>query len=358
MKYTFEISIAGCETECAHCYVSGGRAPAIQFDDYTKAMTKLKTILDKIDKEIFVTLGNEVFTHQRISDIIIFTYDLMPLYFSYEDFDIPTTGITFGRRTDIKKVIKALRTANCSGFGLTLHGGKENHNWITRNNTSFDSIKTSAEMICNEGFNVTFNLMLSKFLVSDWPSVCEIIGCFPKTDVRLTIPLYLPIDRLRIFQQYRAEYDDCMKLEGRLADARINELDFINKILENNEKRICKNLLGGGHIDYKEEYEKTPEWAFFNITQSFDIYYGNVGLHTQLIGNLMRDSSESLHEKIISLPKNYDWSAFYNLDKLPPIQSVLQKITPLKTNYVYPSSTECFYSWLDGIGIPSTLLTQ
>jgi len=34
LRYTFEISIAGCNTECAHCCVSGGKAPTIQFDDY------------------------------------------------------------------------------------------------------------------------------------------------------------------------------------------------------------------------------------------------------------------------------------------------------------------------------------
>ncbi len=34
MKYTIEITIAGCSTNCAHCYVDGGIDKNMSVDDF------------------------------------------------------------------------------------------------------------------------------------------------------------------------------------------------------------------------------------------------------------------------------------------------------------------------------------
>ena len=67
MKYTFEISIAGCNTQCLHCYVSGGKAPLMSYDDYTFTLTYLSAIFQKMNGDISLTIGYENFLHPDIA---------------------------------------------------------------------------------------------------------------------------------------------------------------------------------------------------------------------------------------------------------------------------------------------------
>ncbi len=356
MKYTFEVSVAGCNTECAHCYISGGPAPAVRFDGYKRAITALNGILKRIDGEIYVTLGDEIFNHPQIAEMVSFTHGLMPSYYSYNDFLVPTTGIALLKRKDRRAVLEALRGAGCAGFMLTLHGNKAHQNAITQNNAAYDALKEAAGWLYGEGYKLRFNLMLSKFLVSDWEAVCGFLAPFPEADRVLTIPLYLPTDRLRGFQRYRAEYGDCMELRGRLAEAKIEEERFFGRVHDNCEQNIHRRLEKNESIDYAEEEGRTPQWSFFNVNREFDLFYGNVGLHTKRLGNLMEDSQETLAERIRALPANYDWSAYYQLSNLPPISSVIRGVQPLNTNFVYPGLADCVYSWFDRIGVQPILL--
>lgn len=286
LKYTFEISIAGCNTECAHCYVSGGPSSVIHFEKYIEAIQILKNILTKVDGEIYVTLGNEICNHPQITELISFTHEHMPSYYSYNQMLVPTTGIALIKRKDKSSVLDALKRAGCSGFMFTLHGNKEHHNLITKNKDAYDSLKEAVSCLYAEGFEIKINLMLNKFFSSDWQSICEFITLFPNADRRLTIPLYLPTDRMRRFQQYRADYKDCMKLKGWLKDVDIDEETFIKEVQENCENSVSDKLSGRNCFDYIAENKSSQQWAFFNIEQNLDLYYGNAGLHTRFLGNL------------------------------------------------------------------------
>ena len=70
MKYTFEVTIAGCATNCAHCYVDGGPAPQMKLSDYEFCIQKIKPVLDRLGGDVAVTLGNEIFCHGAINDIL------------------------------------------------------------------------------------------------------------------------------------------------------------------------------------------------------------------------------------------------------------------------------------------------
>lgn len=357
MKYTFEISIAGCNTECAHCYVSGGKAPVMPVNDYFYAVNVLKNLFQKMNGEIYLTIGNENFLHPDITEIITQTHKIMPEYFSYENFDIPTSGIALMNRKDKDEIITALKSAGCSGAGLTLHGNDEHQGIITKNSRSFTSIIKSAEYFTEQGFQITFNLMLNKMLSGDWNDVSQVLSSFPESKRLITIPLYMPTERLRYFQKYRAEYTDCVKLYDKLDSVGISADKFKEKSEALNEKSIYNFLSGSENFSYSEEEAKSPNWAFFNITQNLDIFYGNVGAHTQYLGNLHSDSDiESIYEKIKNLPANYEWSAFYNVNELPPVRNVLEKITSNNTNYIYPSATDCICSWIDSLSIPNILI--
>jgi len=337
--------------------VSGGAAPAVPLDGYLKAIVTLKSILDRIKGEIYVTLGNEIFTHPRVVDIITVTREIMPDYYSYHGLNgfVPTTGMALVNRKDRDKILEALQSACCAGFMLTLHGDKDNHNRITRNEQAFDAVKTAVDWVIGCGFDIKFNLMLNKSLIADWREVRAFVRDYPQAVRKLTVPLYLPTARLRNFQQYRAEYSDCLRLKGALEEIGIDENSFFRDVFDNCETSVYALLKNNG-FDYAGQEAGLPDWAFFNITQSFDVFYGNAGLHTKRLGNLLDDDSDNLLRKIAALPSNYEWSAYYDVPALPPVKDVLCDISPVDANFVYSSIHDCVYSWLDRIGVPSILI--
>lgn len=353
MQYTFEISLAGCNTNCLHCYVDGGPSKHMSYEDYIICIEKLKPLLDCLKGEISVTLGNELPNHPKAKDIILNTYRLMPQYYSHDVVGITTTGLAIMGRSDRDEIMMALLQAKARDACLTLHGDKLHHNEIVRNPDAFDAIVKAAEYFNSYQIDLYFSIILSKYVVEDWEAISRFLLSTPHSRAFIVIPTYLPIARLREYQQVRAEYDDCMKLKGRLSRLGIDEDEFFNQVESGCEAAIAYQLKNG--FDYKEAENSCPNWAFFNIDRNLDLYYGNAGVHTKLLGNLKTSSTEELFDKVSHLKANYDYSAFYDIDSLPSIQSVLQKVQPLHSNYVYSEVSYCLYRWFDLCKIPSII---
>lgn len=353
MQYTFEITLAGCGTNCIHCSVDGGPSRNMSFSNYIQCLEKLKPILDRIEGEVAVAPGDEPLNHPQAKDIISITHRMMPQYYPDQGFDTPTTGVVFIRRKDKEEILDALREVGSNEVMLTLHGNEKHHNEIVRNPLGYQSVASTAEYFHSQGFKISYNLMLSKVLVEDWDTVVSFLKKYHSSRVHLTIPFYLPIDRLNTYQAIRVECDDCMKLKGRLSELGIDENAFFKMVEANCEKTIVQKVKDG--IDYKEAEKQDPNWAFFNISQDMDLYYGNAGARTKLIGNLLGTPVEELYQKIISLKANYSYSAYYDVDKLPLIQSILEKVQPLHTHYVYPEESNCLYWWFNQCKIPTII---
>lgn len=354
MQYTFEITMAGCGTNCMHCSVDGGPSRNMSFSDYIKCLKKLKPILDPLEGDISVTPGNEPLNHPEARKILSYTHEMMPKYYPDQPFDTPTTGVVFMRRKDKEEIIDVLPKIGANEVMLTLHGNEKHHNEIVRNPLGYQSIVDTAQYFHSQGFKIVYNLMVSKYLIEDWDTVVSFLKEHHSSKVHFTIPSYLPIERLNIYQKIRAEYDDCMKLKGRLCEIGIDEEKFFEKVESNCEKAIAQRFKDG--FDYKKAEKQYPNWVFFNISQDLDIYYGNAGARTKLLGNLLKESEEELYQRIIAQKANYSYSAYYDVDKLPAIQSILEKVQPLQTNYVYSRESDCLYWWFNQCNIPDILL--
>jgi MoaA/NifB/PqqE/SkfB family radical SAM enzyme len=85
MKYTFEITIAGCSVSCAHCYINAGPSIEMTFDNVLFAIAKVSEILSYLPGERFLTLGDELFNHSKMIDIIKFARTNAGEYFSYNN---------------------------------------------------------------------------------------------------------------------------------------------------------------------------------------------------------------------------------------------------------------------------------
>lgn len=356
MKYTFEISLAGCNTNCLHCYVDGGPGALMPYEDYLLCIEKLKSVLDCLDGDISVTLGNELFNHPMAKDIVKETFKFMPEYYTHEEVGINTTGIALLKLPENKRdqLMDALIEAGAKSACLTLHGYEDHHNEIVRNKIAFKTIKKTADYFNSYGIELFFSIMMNKYVILDWNDLEKFLKKTPNYGVFAVIPLYMPFKRLKEFQRFRAEYEDYLKLKGKMDLLGIDEDEFFSIVETYNEKAIADLVKDG--FDYKKAEAQCPNWAFFNIAHNLNLYYGNAGARTKLIGNLRSSSTSELVDVIKNLKANYDYSAFYDVDKLPPVIEVLQNIQPLKTNYVYPNIASCLYSWFDLCSIPSCII--
>lgn len=353
VQYTFEITISGCNTCCRHCYVSGGPGPDMDLSRYTKIIEKLARILPSQGHEISVTLGNEPMKHPQIAAILEVTQKTLPDFFSYENFALPTTGIALMEREDREEVLAQLRKAGGEKVMLTLHGAPQHHNLLVSNPKGFQSILSAADFFLNHGFQVHFNFMLNRFLTEDWDEMISLLPKDPKIDGHLTIPLYLPVQRLRKFQPYRAQYRDCLLLKNKLSVYSLDEEAFFDRVERFQEQAVAEQIKDW---DFAERDKAQPQWAFFHIDQSGEFYYGNVGQHSRHLGNFLEMEEQKLRQVIFSLPANYDYSAYYRLDTLPSMGELREKILPLRSDYVFPDGESCLYYWLDQLQIPGILL--
>lgn len=324
MKYTFEISIAGCSTDCLHCYVDGGPGATMPYEDYMFCIEKLKPVLDCLDGEITVTLGNEVFNHPMAKDIVKETFKLMPKYFTYDEVGINTTGIELLKLPEDERdqLLDVLVDAGAKSACLTLHGNEEHHNEIVRNKKAFEAIRRIADYFNSYGLELFFSIMMNKYVIEDWKDIAKFLKKTPHYGAFAVVPLYLPLERLREFQQFRAEYDDYYKLRGKMSLVGIDEDDLFDIVEAYNEEAVADLVKNG--FDYVEAEANSPNWGFFNIDHNLNLYYGNAGTRTKLIGNLRSFSTSELVEIIKNLKANYDYSAYYDIDKLPSVNVILK----------------------------------
>ncbi len=354
MKYTFEITIAGCVTNCAHCYVNGGMGTPMYFKDYRFCIEKLKTTLDRLNGDIAVTLGNELFCNPDIAKIIDYNLDIIPKYFSYCDFAVPTTGIALINRNDRNDILRSLKSAGAEKFMLALHGNRDNHNRVVQNPNAYDELFRTADLFAENGFDTLFNLIVSKPLLEDFHETLERLSGIPCT-ARLTVPLYVPTERMRHYQSKRADYGDCIRI-AELADKYGIDINSLNEHCRNHSEKAVLTYISANGFNYDLEKSNAADWMFFNITQNLDVYYGNVGAHTKYLGNMKNMSEDELYQSIIPLEANCDYNAFYVDEVFYKLEKYLQKLPERSANLIYPSMADCIYAWLDNMNIPNILI--
>lgn len=355
MKYTFEITICGCSTNCAHCYVDGGAAPQIKLSDYELFLEKLKPVLDRVEGDISVTLGNEIFCHRSIAELLNITADKIPEYYTYEGGTVPTTGIALLANKERKEILEILKKVDSKGFMLAVHGAAQTHDGIVQRKDAFSKLFEAADYFISNNLDIQFNFIVSKLLCTDFEQVMQNVSKYPSAEIFLTIPLYVPTNRMRKYQKIRAEIDDCMHLAAVAGEYGINASSVHKHCTEHNEKAVIETIKNKG-FNYEYAKNNAMQWKFFNITQNGDIFYGNVGAHTKYIGNLLDIDPDVLLEEIVTSAPNYDYVAYYPDEVFYDIEKHIRRLPVRTHNYVYKSKDECIYALLDELGVENALI--
>ena len=351
MKYTIEITIAGCSVNCAHCYVDGGYAKPMSFEDYKRCVEKIKPLLDTLDN-CAVTLGNEIFCNPDIFKILEYSKTQIGKHFSYESYYVPTTGIALLSKSNKRDIIDMLKSVGAKGFMLALHGNEVNHNLIVDNRNGYKKIFETADFILQENLDVLYNVIVSKKLIPDFDLTLkeiEAVGGKP----RLTVPVFVPTKRMRNYQAIRADIKDCHRIAETSNQYGIDTASLLNHCKLHTEKALAESI-GNGTFDLKEELANSPEWVFLNITKDLNLYYGNAGAHTTHIGSLNSMNCDEIIDTVKKLSSNYDYTAYFSMDNLNKVGSLIKSFTP--DEMVYASYSDCMCNILDKSKVKNILI--
>ena len=154
--------------------------------------------------------------------------------------------------------------------------------------------------------------MLNHRMTEDWDAICQVLEANRCDAAYLTIPLYLPVARLRKYEPYyRDTYADCQRLRGRLDRFGIDEAQFFAKVEAFNAAAVRARALQEGW-DYAAREREKPDWAFFHITEELEFYYGNAGMHTKRLGNIATMTSEEIYEAIQMCIRDRNYSCRFS----------------------------------------------
>ncbi len=297
MEYNIDLIIAGCSTNCRHCYVDGGPAPIMPLKDVLLAFEKLQPAFAKWGKAISFTLDNEAYLHPHLPAIWRRIFRECPQnYFHHGS----TTGLAFNHRRD-KEELWALQQELGLDYGcITLHGGRENHDFITQTPGSFEESLDYARFVKGHGGKAQVNLMLSRLLTDDRAELDAILAQLQPDAVFLNVTNAAPNGRLWDYQQWRASLSDCQKLAGHLSRWGLDEDKTLARLRAGTHRALVEKLS-------REGLPRQPDHCFLTVHRDLTLWQGNTGVEQKLLGDLRQMTPEEVIAALEACSPNWDF---------------------------------------------------
>ena len=329
MEYNIDILVAGCNTTCMHCYVSGGKSPVMSSDDFKICIDKLLPVFDKLKDKVGFTLDNEVFNHPDAVEILEYVEkNCKNNYFHHGS----TTGIAFLNHPKQVELINVLKRNEWNYVSFAIHGNNETHNQIVKNDAGLESIIKACEIFKANDFEIWISLMITKKLVEELTDLASILDQIKFDHILPVIPDYFPTVRLNKYQEIRCNANDYKSLINFFEERNVDLTDLKNAIDSFNEQEIINNL----NDESVKEKLLSKNMAFFHIDHNLNFYYGNTGSKLKSLGNIKELSSDDIYKAIIDSNDNYFETSTIHYDDI--IEAIKQnKLESSKENYVYPS---------------------
>ncbi len=318
-----------------HCYVNGGKATEMSFENFECCMKKLIPMFERLGEKIGFTLDNEIYNHQDAEKVLGFVEkNCAQNYYHHGS----TTGIAILNHPKREEILQILKRNHWMDVSFAIHGGTETHNKIVHNNEGMSSIMEASKLFKENGFEVWISLMISKEMVEDLSLLADILDKIPYSHLLPVIPDYYPTNRLMKYQEIRCTVEEYASVMEFLKGYEVDTKSIQEAVVEYNEEYVFQSLMNNQEAMVeqikKQLYEN--ETAFFHVDQKLDSYVGNTGSALKCCGNLRECSSEELLDWILSAEDNYYETASIHYGDI--IDAVRDgKIRCSKENYVYPS---------------------
>lgn len=329
MEYNIDILVAGCNTTCMHCYVNGGKFPAMKMEDFSYCIEKLKAVFAHFGEKLSFTLDNEVYNHPQADEVLELVEKECAINYYHHG---STTGIAILNHPRREQLLDILKRNKWLDVSFAIHGGKENHNKLVNNDCGLESIVAASKLFKDAGFHVYVSLMLSKLFREDLEEIDAILEEIPYDDLLPVIPDFYPTSRLLRYQDIRCnslEYAEiCDFLQAKNVDCKVVN----NALVTLQEEAVLQRIT---EEELKKEFF-SKKTAFFHINNKLDFYVGNTGVPLKKCGNLKACSSEEIIEWIASSEDNYyETKTIHYEDLLAAVRK--DELTLSKENYVYPN---------------------
>ena len=329
MEYNIDILVAGCNTTCMHCYVYGGKAPAMTLSDFNLCIGKLHPVFEKLKEKISFTLDNEIFNHPNAVQILECVEQTCKNNYYHHG---STTGIAFLSHPQQVKLFDILKRNKWDYISFAIHGNNDTHNKIVNNNLGLESIIEASELFRENDFEIWISLMITKKLVNELDDLSDILSKMQYDNILPVIPDYFPTPRLMKYQNIRCNKNEYEQIMEFLDARKVNLSNIKNAIQFYDEETIIQNI----DVDLIRNELTSKNTAFFHIDNKLDFYLGNTGSPLRHLGNIKDLSSDEIYHCIIKAEDNYYETGTIHYNNI--ISAVSNNgLKRSKENYVYPS---------------------
>lgn len=348
MTINFDLLISGCNTRCAHCYVDGGPGPNMPLDDALMAIERLDALAERLPYEVSFTLDNEPMHHPDIEAILKRAAAAQHCICYHHGM---TSGIALMGREDRSIIMRTYLDCGYRDFGITLHGSAAHHDEIVRRRGAHQKAVEAAKFMKSCGAEVGVSLMLNRFFAEDASEIDQLLTCLGPDYIYCAIPNYTPHRHMMDFEPYRASLDAWSALCPWLVRWRQHPEALLNQACTLD--KLHAELKQG--LDIAALFQCPQEELYCTVHPDGNLFVGNTGVETELLGNLRTLDLDETAARICTLPGNRDYGAFYEVDQLPGREKLLCAMERLPGALLYSDRASALYRVLSELNVPTRI---
>ena len=348
MTVNFDLLVSGCNTRCKHCYVNGGPGRLMALEDALLIIEKLDALAELLPFEISFTLDNEPMNHPAIETIIQSAAAAKHIECYHHGM---TSGIALIHRKDRSAIVRAYMDCGYRDFGITIHGNAAHHDEIVRHRGAYRAAIEAAECIKACGADIGVSLMFNRYFDEDASEIDALLMRLQPDYIYFAIPNFTPHEHMIDFEPYRGTLDTLHRLHPWLARWGQQEEELL---LETCAVGMLGERLERG-LDIVDLFKCPQDELYLTIHQNGDLFVGNTGVETELLGNMRTLDVRETAKRICTLPGNRDYGAFYELDRLPGRDELIHALEQLPENLLYSDQASAIYRGLSMLGVPTRI---
>ena len=111
-----------------------------------------------------------------------------------------------------------------------------------------------------------------------------------------------------------------------------------------------------GGLDIPELFRLPQDELYLTVHQNGDLFVGNTGMETECLGNMRTLDIRETALRISELPGNRDYTAFYDIDRLPGQEEFLCALAQLPQDLAYSDTASAIYRVLAAMGVPTKII--
>lgn len=349
MNINFDLLAAGCSTRCRHCYVNGGPGAAMPTETAFRCIEQLDAIAARLPGETSFTLDNEPMNHPEIVRILRRCAETKRIAYYHHGM---TSGIPLMRRTDREDVLQAYLEAGYTELGITLHGSEPHHDEIVRRAGAYRAALDAAEFAKACGASVSVSLMFNRFFAEDAAVIDTALERLQPAFVWFAVPNFTPHRNMLQFEPYRGSLETLERVRDRLAawgwrgDTQRREVCTAGQLSAEIEAGLSVEAL----------FSAPQDELYCSVHANGELFVGNTGAETALIGHLPSLDPTEAAERIAALPGNRDYGAFYDPARLPDRETLHHALEALPQGLLYADLPSVLYRAMTALGVPTRIL--